>query len=89
MNEANITLQKKDAALVFREDGSMEVYVPDETEGLDAPAEMPVLLVTALAIRIEKDPDFMQSIMEGLVTELDEFSKKLEGTDDPLQGKDD
>lgn len=63
-----IELSKQDAALVFRGDGSLGIHAP-EPEVSSSNATMAAIIVSALGLRLVKDPQFLQEVLKDFFTD--------------------
>ncbi len=67
-NSAKFTLKGDDAALIMRGDGEIELLVPDGEPGERVPEH--VVLLMAIAGRLDSDPDFCDDLIEKMKGEV-------------------
>jgi hypothetical protein len=66
--KASIKWGKRDAALVFREDGTCELYIPN---GDDEEAVGPnVMLASALGVAVKENPDLVAILIESFTAKV-------------------
>lgn len=74
--ETKIKLNKEDCALVIREDGKIDLFIPTDKE--DGPISMGVFFISALAIALQTGDE---EILELLSKKMMQRAKETEGND--------
>lgn len=78
----SVELEKTEVALIIgEEDGGMSVRVQPGSEVAEGSAELPAAqeIVLALAMRLLKDPDFHDDVLDWYYDHLDEEDEEEEG----------
>lgn len=81
----SVDLDKTEVALIIgEEDGAMSVRVQAGSEVPEGATEMPAAqeIVLALAMRLLKDPDFHDDVLDWYYEHLDEDEDEEEGEDE-------
>jgi hypothetical protein len=85
-DDVTVDLDKSEVALIIgEEDGAMSVRVQAGAEPDEGAAELPAAqeIVLALAMRLLKDPDFHDDVLDWYYDHLDEEDDEEEDGDEP------
>lgn len=81
--ETDIKLEENDVALILKEDGGLDLYIPGaDNDAQDALASCNAMLITAIAIKLVADSEFGTGLVDFACEELEKIGEVVEVTEE-------